>query len=50
MPIDIPMFTVVGHSVAMADAPPEVLAAATSVTPTVAEDGFATALSRLGLI
>jgi Cof subfamily protein (haloacid dehalogenase superfamily) len=50
MPIDIPMFTVVGTSVAMADAPPEVLAAATTVTATVEEDGFAHALNRLGLI
>jgi Cof subfamily protein (haloacid dehalogenase superfamily) len=50
MPIDIPMFTAVGRSVAMADAPKEVLAAATTVTETVEEDGFARALSRLGLI
>jgi hypothetical protein len=50
MPIDIPMFTAVGRSVAMADAPPEVLAAATTVTATVQEDGFARALTRLGLI
>lgn len=50
MPIDIPMFTVVGTSVAMADAPAEVLAAATTVTATVEEDGFARALTRLGLL
>lgn len=50
MPIDIPMFTVVGSSVAMADAPEAVLAAATTVTATVEEDGFAQALTRLGLI
>jgi Cof subfamily protein (haloacid dehalogenase superfamily) len=50
MPIDIPMFTVVGTSVAMADAPPEVRAAATTVTATVEEDGFSQALIRLGLV
>ena len=50
MPIDIPMFTVVGRSVAMADAPPEVLAAATMVTATVEEDGFCRALTRIGLL
>lgn len=50
MPIDIPMFSVVGTSVAMADAPSEVLAAATTVTATVEEDGFAQALARLGLL
>jgi Cof subfamily protein (haloacid dehalogenase superfamily) len=50
MPIDIPMFTAVGRSVAMADSPTEVLDAATTVTETVEEDGFARALTRLGLI
>ena len=50
MPIDIPVFTVVGRSVAMADAPQEVLAAATMVTATVEQDGFSRALTRLGLI
>ena len=50
MPIDIPMFTVVGTSVAMADAPEEVLSAATTVTGTVEDDGFSEALTRLGLI
>jgi hydroxymethylpyrimidine pyrophosphatase-like HAD family hydrolase len=50
MPIDIPMFTVVGTSVAMADAPPAVLSAATMVTATVEEDGFTAALTDLGLL
>ncbi len=50
MPIDIAMFTAVGHSVAMADAPEEVRAAATWQTPGVAADGFARALERLGLV
>ena len=50
MPIDIPMFTAVGTSVAMGDAPQEVLAAATTVTATVDEDGFAQALTSLGLL
>ena len=50
MPIDIAMFTVVGHSVAMADAPEEVRAAATWQTPGVADDGFARILERLGVV
>jgi len=50
MPIDIAMFTAVGHSVAMADAPEEVRAAATWQTSNVEDDGFARALERLGLV
>jgi len=50
MPIDIAMFTAVGHSVAMADAPEEVRAAATWQTPNAQDDGFARALERLGLV
>jgi len=50
MPIDIAMFSVVGHSVAMADAPVDVLAAATARTETVEDDGFARELVRRGLI
>ncbi|GAA4247059.1 HAD family hydrolase [Dactylosporangium darangshiense] len=50
MPIDVAMFGVVGRSVAMADAPPEVLAAATDRTSSVEQDGFAAFLSRTGLI
>lgn len=50
MPIDVAMFEVVGHSVAMADAPAEVLAAATLRTESVEDDGFARALAHLGLV
>ncbi|GLY97581.1 HAD family hydrolase [Actinoplanes sp. NBRC 103695] len=50
MPIDVAMFAVVGHSVAMADAPAEVLAAATLRTGSVEDDGFAHALVRLGVV
>ena len=50
MPIDIAMFTAVGLSVAMADAPEEVRAAATWQTPSAEDDGFARALERLGLL
>ncbi|MCY1144232.1 HAD family hydrolase [Actinoplanes sp. Pm04-4] len=48
MPIDTAMFSVVGRSVAMADAPPEVLAAATDRTASVEDDGFARYLDRCG--
>ncbi|MCO8276810.1 Cof-type HAD-IIB family hydrolase [Actinoplanes sp. TRM 88003] len=47
MPIDTTMFAVVGRSVAMAGAPPEVLAAATDHTASVEDDGFARALTAL---
>jgi len=50
MPIDIAMFSVVGHSVAMGDAPDEVSAAATSQTASVEDDGFARMLCHLGLV
>jgi Cof subfamily protein (haloacid dehalogenase superfamily) len=47
---DLPMFAAVGHSVAMGNASPSVLAAATRVTASVDDDGFAKALAELGLI
>jgi hydroxymethylpyrimidine pyrophosphatase-like HAD family hydrolase len=50
MPIDVAMFSVVGHSVAMAGSPDEVLASATSQTASVEDDGFARMLTRLGLV
>jgi Cof subfamily protein (haloacid dehalogenase superfamily) len=50
MPIDVAMFSVVGHSVAMGDAPAEVLSAATSQTASVEDDGFARTLSQLDLV
>jgi hydroxymethylpyrimidine pyrophosphatase-like HAD family hydrolase len=50
MPIDIAMFRVVGCSVAMGDAPDDVVAAATWRTASVEDDGFAGMLGRLGLV
>jgi hydroxymethylpyrimidine pyrophosphatase-like HAD family hydrolase len=50
MPIDAGMFSVVGHSVAMAGAPADVLAAATARTASVDDDGFARMLNRLGVV
>jgi Cof subfamily protein (haloacid dehalogenase superfamily) len=50
MPIDVAMFSVVGHSVAMAGSPDEVLASATSQTASVEDDGFARMLAHLGLV
>jgi Cof subfamily protein (haloacid dehalogenase superfamily) len=50
MPIDVPMFSAVGRSYAMADAPEGVRAAATATTATVEEDGFAQTLAALGLV
>jgi Cof subfamily protein (haloacid dehalogenase superfamily) len=47
MPNDIPMFRWAAHSVAMADAHPEVLAVADEVTAGNAEDGVAVVLERL---
>jgi Cof subfamily protein (haloacid dehalogenase superfamily) len=47
---DLPMFAAVGTSVAMGNASPPVLAAATRVTASVDDDGFAKALAELGLI
>ena len=49
-PPDLPMFELCGHSVAMADGNPDVIAAATLVAPGLADDGFAETLARLGLI
>ena len=42
--VDVPMFEVVGHSVAMANASDAVKAAATTVTASADEDGVAKAL------
>jgi hypothetical protein len=50
MPIDIAMFSVVGSSVAMGNAPDEVLRAATSQTASVEDDGFAGMLAHLNLV
>ncbi|GAA3276378.1 HAD family phosphatase [Dactylosporangium vinaceum] len=50
MPIDIAMFSAVGHSVAMSNAPDEVRRAATSQTASVEDDGFARTLCDVGLI
>ncbi len=49
-PNDIPLLGLVGHGVAMADAHPDALAAARTVTESVADDGFSRELQRLGLI
>ncbi|HEU5421348.1 MAG TPA: HAD family hydrolase [Streptosporangiaceae bacterium] len=49
-PNDIPLLRLAGHSVAMADAHPDALAAAGTVTESVARDGFSHELRRLGLI
>jgi Cof subfamily protein (haloacid dehalogenase superfamily) len=46
MPNDVPMLTMVGHGVAMANAHPEVLAAANEVTAANSEDGVAQVLER----
>lgn len=48
-PNDLPMFATVGHSIAVANAHPDVLAAADAVCPGVEENGFARALADLGL-
>lgn len=47
MPNDLPMFAWAGHSVAMANAHPEVLAAADEITASNDEDGVAQVLERL---
>jgi len=49
-PNDLGMFAVVGHPVAMGQAPPEVLAAAGWVTTGNADDGVARALDHLGVL
>ncbi|MFI6366695.1 HAD family hydrolase [Nocardia sp. NPDC050630] len=46
MPNDVPMLTMVGHGVAMANAHPEALAAADEVTAANNEDGVAQVLER----
>lgn len=48
-PNDLPMFGLVGHAVAVANAHPEVLAAADSVTADVESDGFSSALAGIGV-
>lgn len=48
-PNDLPMFSVVGHSVAVGNASSEVLAAADRVCPGVEEDGFARTVLALGI-
>jgi hypothetical protein len=50
MPIDIAMFSVVGHSVAMGNASDEVSTAATSRAASVEDDGFARTLSDLDMV
>ncbi|WP_189334415.1 HAD family hydrolase [Actinoplanes ianthinogenes] len=50
MPNDLPLFALVGHSVAIGAAHPAVLAAASAHAPGLAEDGFAHHLAELGLI
>ncbi|WP_425588318.1 HAD family hydrolase [Streptomyces tremellae] len=47
MPNDLPMFAWAGHGVAMANAHPEVLAAADEVTSSNEDDGIALVLERL---
>jgi hydroxymethylpyrimidine pyrophosphatase-like HAD family hydrolase len=47
MPNDLPMLRWAGHSVAMANAHPEVLRSAHEVTRTNDEDGVALVLERL---
>jgi Cof subfamily protein (haloacid dehalogenase superfamily) len=47
MPNDLPMLAWAGHSVAVANAPPEVRAAADEVTASNVEDGVAVVLERL---
>lgn len=48
-PNDLPMFDLVGHAVAVANAHPSVLAAADSVTADVENDGFSNALAALAV-
>jgi len=49
-PNDIPLFRLAGHAVAVANAHPEALALATTVTQSVLDDGFSRELQRLHLI
>jgi hypothetical protein len=48
-PNDLPMFALVGHAVAVANAHPSVLAAADSTTSGVETDGFSNALINFGI-
>jgi hydroxymethylpyrimidine pyrophosphatase-like HAD family hydrolase len=50
MPIDIAMFSVLGHSVAMGNASEEVSTAAASQAACVEDDGFARTLSDLDMV
>ena len=47
---DLPMFAVCGYSVAVANAHPDAIAAATAVAACVHDDGFARMLGDLGLV
>ena len=47
---DVPMFQLCGYSVAMANAHPEAIAAATAVAASVDNDGFARTLAELDVI
>lgn len=48
-PNDLPMFGLVGHPVAVANAHPSVLAATDMITDSVTDDGFARLLATLGI-
>jgi hydroxymethylpyrimidine pyrophosphatase-like HAD family hydrolase len=50
MPNDLPLFALCGHSVALANGHPDVLAAAASITWCVEHDGMPHYLRSLGLI
>ena len=49
-PADVPMFQLCGYSVAVANAHPSAIAAATAVAASVDDDGFARTLAGLDLI
>ncbi len=49
MPMDLPMFAACGYSVAVANAHPDVIAAATEIAACIHDDGFARTLGNLGL-
>jgi Cof subfamily protein (haloacid dehalogenase superfamily) len=50
MPNDLPMLALCGHSVAMANAHPDLLVGATTIAPCVHDDGVARVLADLGLV
>jgi hydroxymethylpyrimidine pyrophosphatase-like HAD family hydrolase len=50
MPNDLPMLALCGHSVAMANAHPDLLVGASTVAPCVHDDGVARVLAELGLV